>query len=91
MTTHWTPEDVEAATERGWGIFDASDSENATPYQLQAHNEAGLIRSDDDAWTLVVNNARAGEPLERKALTFLKEHSPNEYRFISKIHGDLED
>ena len=89
MTTKWTHEDETAALARGWGIFDASDSENDTPFQLQAHNEAGLIRSDDDAWILVVNNARAGEPLERKALAFLKEHSPNEYGFIVKIHGEI--
>ena len=91
MTTQWTPEDSAAALARGWDLFDASDSENQTPYQLQASDEAGLIRNDDDAWILVVNNARAGEPLERKALAFLKEHSPNEYKFIAKIHGDLED
>ena len=91
MTTQWTREDEEAALARGWGIFDASDSENDTPYQLQASSDGGLIRNDDDAWILVVNNARTGEPLERKALAFLKEHSPNEYKFIAKIHGDLED
>lgn len=91
MTTQWTTDDQEAAVSKGWGLFDASDSDNDTPYQLQAHDEAGLIWRDDEAWILVVNNARAGEPLERKALAFLKEHSPNEYGFIAKMHGDLED
>jgi hypothetical protein len=91
MTAQWTPEDQDAAVAKGWGLFDASDSENDTPYQLQASSDAGLIWNDDDAWMLVVNNARAGEPLERKALAFLKERSPNEYDFITKIHGDLED
>ena len=90
MTAEWTHEDEAAALARGWGIFDASDSENDTPYQLQASNDAGLLKNDDDAWILVVNNARAGGALERKALAFLKEKSPNEYGFIAKIHGDLE-
>jgi hypothetical protein len=39
-------------------------------------------RQDRTAWRFVVRRARAGSKLHRRALAFLRQRSPNEYRAI---------
>lgn len=83
----WSP-NAEAASREGWTVSEC-DSENDTPFQLQALDEVGIFESDDHAWTHVVTNARNGDVLALKALAFIRNCSPNEYEFIVKACGNL--
>lgn len=93
MTTVWTSKNREYAAAQGWGIFETDGSENDTPYQLQKIDDpefgVQVLDSDDAAWALVTSNAVAGSPLALAALAYLKEHSENEYGFISKMHPEI--
>lgn len=83
----WTAEDAAMADAEGWGIFECFGSDNG-PWQLQKFDDPDItddaptpypFLTDTDVWVRV----RTGTtPLHRKALAFLSEHNPQEYRAI---------
>jgi hypothetical protein len=82
----WAPY-CDAAAKEGWTVSDCDGSENGTPYQLQALDEAAVFVDDSAAWLHVVTNARNGDALAIKALEFIRDFSPKEYDYISKHVG----
>lgn len=56
----WTKEDVEKAFGEGWGIF--NDGE------IQRLDEENILKSDDEALALVMQKAKEGSELHKKAL-----------------------
>lgn len=84
--THFNFDETQALNE-GWAIFWVTGTSQPGDYQIQYDHEARLLKTDDDAWTLVLR--RAG--LEKSeyhlaALYFLAVHSPEEYIRILR-HG----
>lgn len=79
-------EDAGAAAEEGWCIAQADgSSSNANgdrPFQLQALYEAGVFPGDAEAIAFVLERADEASPLHKRALSFLEDHSPAEYRDI---------
>lgn len=82
----WSPYAQQAMND-GWTISDCYGTENGTPWQLQALNEAEVFADDNAAWLHVVTNARNGDALAIKALEFLRDFSPKEYEYISNRVG----
>jgi hypothetical protein len=84
MTTIWTPAQSNAALAEGWDLFE-SDGEHGTKIELQAWNDAGIFKGDDQAWRHVVDRAIAGSELHRAALAHLREINPAEYKNIVDV------
>lgn len=87
--SEWTADDAAKANAEGWDIFESFGSENG-PWQLQKFDDPDWgpdapspypFATDSDVWVHV----RTGNtPLHRKALAFLSEHNPQEYRAITE-------
>jgi hypothetical protein len=77
----WADQDSEAAQQQGWDIFETGKP--ATPYELQADDDAGIFATDTEAQAYVLQNAQEGDLVANKALTFLTIHSPAEYTAIA--------
>lgn len=88
--TKWTAEDADQARRQGWDIFDAHGSDNG-PWQLESFDEPDAwpmapspypFEGDTDVWEFVRKAAAEGDPLACKALAFLAEHNPIEYKTV---------
>lgn len=85
----WTPDDSQAASLEGWDLFDSAGSVSG-PWQIQHFDVPGEIDggvdldSDEEAWRIVVENARAGSELHLKVLTILAHDNPLELFSITK-------
>ena len=77
----WTLEQSKAADEEGWNLFDCSGPADAA-IQMQADDEAGLFKCDQDVWRHVVGKAGEESELHRAALDFLEQHSRKEHTTI---------
>lgn len=77
----WPAEHSQAATKEGWDIFECFGSAT-TPWQVQRLDDASdvpgapQLDNDDDAWRIVLQGTQAHHSA---ALTFLRQHSPEEY------------
>lgn len=69
------------AIDEGWSIFECFGSENG-PWQLQKCDDRDMLRTDLEAWRLVMDYADAGSEYHQKALQFLKDHNPIEHDCI---------
>jgi hypothetical protein len=70
--------DNNRAFDEGWSIFECFGSANG-PWQLQKCDESGILKTDLEAWRLVVDRAEAGSNYHQTALQFLKDHNRIEY------------
>lgn len=67
------------AEAEGWGLFEAEDG-----YQLQHHQDKGLLSSDAEAWALVVDRALAGSAYHLNVLRALEVHAAHEFALIAE-------
>lgn len=77
-TCAWTLFDQEDALNEGWGVFVTDSGQK----QLQRYDGAAVFDDDFEAWEHVVRKADASEGLHHKALAYLQEKCPQEYRQI---------
>jgi hypothetical protein len=94
MKPEWSRRDSLAATDEGWDVFAVFGSEQEGLYQLQRIDDPSndldyddpVFQYDPDAWLWVYLNSASG--LHRRAMEFLKAHSPEEYgRIIKHVVG----
>lgn len=78
----WTGRDAIEASAEGWDVFDSGGSENG-PFQICMRDDmdSGFL-TDEEVWQHVVDEAREGSALHRRALDFVREHNPAEYETI---------
>ena len=84
MATEWTNKDGDRARADGWLISLAHLDGGRREYQLQRFDEDPRERFslDDDAWAHVYARAMEGSRLHKKALAYLEEQNPSEYKAI---------
>ncbi len=80
--TKWACADQKIALDEGWDIFSVSGSSQPGDYQIQRDDEMKKMQSDSAAWHHVVAQAVAGNKVHVRALQFIREHSPEEYKRI---------
>lgn len=90
----WDDLDQQLALGEGWDIFECFGNEDGSPYQIQYLVEPYLLdyldyeepKFDDDSevWVHIWQKAKEGSLLHHKALEFIYENSPAEYRHIVK-------
>ena len=80
----WTRTDSKLSMRDGWLISLAHPSNRAPEYQLQRFDEDRHDRFQDDgeAWEHVYARSLQGSRLHKKALAYLEEQNPAEYRSI---------
>lgn len=88
MSAQWTRDDHAEAVAAGWDIFDTGG--DPCPFQLQKRDDMGVFEDDGDAWDHVLDCERHGsdDGLSRRAMEFLREHSPAEYEKI-RYHAEV--
>lgn len=74
----WTPAHSEMAAREGWNIFEAIGHDDGD-YQIQRHDEAGILDSDQEAWQLVWAKSRAGSALHLHAVAVISALNLPEY------------
>lgn len=88
MNIHWTQDDDERAAREGWGLFETGGEGRGRPrggrFQLQKDDGADVFRTDGEAWAFVAEGAKEGGELHTRAVAFLAEFSPEEYREVLK-------
>lgn len=73
--------DDRQATEEGWGIFETN---GRSPFELQRiEGRSPIFESDEAAWKFVADKAAAGALYHQKALYFIRDHSPAEFKQIT--------
>lgn len=82
----WPGAAANASAEEGWGLFDASGSSNGRT-QLQRCDDMKAFESDDDAWTFVVDQAKAGSERHIAALRLVKRYNRVEAEAITRFTG----
>ena len=78
----WVCEDQKIALSEGWDIFGVRGSAQPGDYQIQRYDEVERFDSDLAAWYHVTLQARNGSKPHVRALQFIREHSPEEYKRI---------
>lgn len=63
--------------DEGWAIFDGDSG-----LRIEKDDDAGILRSDDDAYRLVLQRASYGSKLHLDALEVIKGHAPLEWANI---------
>lgn len=88
----WTEADQKACEPEGWAIFSTGIDQH--PFELQALNPDGEktpFDCDEAAWWHVAERAeREPKGLHRRALNFLRLHSPTEYEIITEVTNYME-
>ena len=83
LTPAWTAADSEAAMTEGWELFDTDGSEGG-PWQIQRLDEAGLLSTDTDAWSLVMHGKA---PHHQAARRFIQANNPKEWHAMLKAEA----
>jgi hypothetical protein len=83
MKITWTTEDDKKSSAEGWGLFETSSAKGGTDtLQLQRLDETMVFANDTLAWKHVAGEAANGGELHVKALRYVRQESPQEYRWI---------
>ena len=86
MKTHWTMADDNACEVEGWVVSYADHLIGPAGYEIQKLDEAGIFKSDTEAWTYVKLLAEGGSELHAKARQFIYERN---YKYFEKMeNGD---
>lgn len=83
----WTGDDSQQAMAEGWDIFEAHGDK--IELQIQRIDETAILEDDGHAWKLCAHRARAGSELHRKALTIIRDSSPDEWERIRGVCGKI--
>jgi hypothetical protein len=79
-----TKEDDKQSGAEGWGLFETSAAQGGTDtLQLQRLDETKVFPNDLVAWRFVAGEASKGGELHLKALRYVRQESPHEYRWIA--------
>jgi hypothetical protein len=85
-TIVWNMTDSEAACREGWNVFACTGVKE--PYRLERYDSpdssAPIFPDDRRVWQHVINKAYEGSTLHKKALRFINQESPSEYKHIAK-------
>lgn len=82
----WTLVDAQTAASEGWNIWDCDGSEHG-PYRIERCDGMALFPDDLDAWRHVWARAESGSELHKRALAFVKQHNPIEWKLIADAMG----
>lgn len=82
----FTDEDDKVAQEEGWGFFETSDG----TIEINKLDELDTLASDTEAYQLILNKAKNGSPLHRKALLLMKRNNPNDLKLFSQVVPSLD-
>ncbi|MFS1427234.1 hypothetical protein LMH73_008740 [Vibrio splendidus] len=79
-----TTEEQQQAISEGWDVFLFESESGEVIHRLEKHDEAGVLKNDMEAWSIVYSGHRKAESIHKKVWEFLKAHSPSEYEEINK-------
>ena len=74
------------ASNEGWGVFETESPANKSSdallsIEIQADSELDLLKNDNQAWSVIIENAVQGSLFHNLVINGIKTQSPEEYKF----------
>ena len=73
------------AEKEGWSIFYSYPVNNDLEYRIERLDSEGIFADDKEAIKFVLSKVIEGSDTHIGAINFIKDNSPDEYKYICKI------